>query len=85
MHFVQISLSFFGNGAVMRRSRDEVKALLSADHYVVVITPRPACLIDFIKDQSRWFTAFFQLHQSEKKLFFITFILCNLSVIFPLY
>ena len=63
MYFVQMSLSFFGNGAVMRRLQNEIKALLSAGHCVVVITPRPACLIDFIKDRSRWYTAFFQLHQ----------------------
>ena len=38
MQFVQMCLSFFGNGAVMRRSRDEAKALLNAGHSVIVIT-----------------------------------------------
>ena len=35
---VQLSLSFFGRGAVMRRSRDEVIALLKAGYEVTVIT-----------------------------------------------
>ncbi|KKL68202.1 hypothetical protein LCGC14_2127370 [marine sediment metagenome] len=35
---VQLSLSFFGRGAVMARSRDEVKALLKAGYSVTVIT-----------------------------------------------
>ena len=52
---------------------------------VRVITPRPACLIDFIEDQSRWNTAFFQLHQNEKKLVFITLFLSILSSIFPIF
>lgn len=36
-----------------------------------VFTSRPACLTDFVKDQSRWFTAFFQLHHNENKLIHI--------------
>ena len=52
---------------------------------VKVFTPRPAYLIDFIKDQSRWFTAFFQIHQNEEKLIFITFFLSTLSIIFPIF
>ncbi len=35
---VLICLSFFGPGAVMRRAREEVKALLNAGHHVTVIT-----------------------------------------------
>ncbi len=35
---VQLSLSFFGQGAVMGRSRDEVRALLKAGYDVTVIT-----------------------------------------------
>ncbi len=35
---VQLSLSFFGRGAVMGRSRDEVRALLKAGYTVTVIT-----------------------------------------------
>lgn len=35
---VEICLSFFGRGAVMRRARDEVKALLKAGNEVIVIT-----------------------------------------------
>ena len=35
---VQICLSFFGRGAVMRRARQEVKALLQTGYKVVVIT-----------------------------------------------
>jgi len=46
-----------------------------------VITPRPGCLNDFKKDQSRWFTAFFQIHQDEKRMIFITFILSCLLLI----
>lgn len=49
-----------------------------------VFTPRPACLIDFIKDYSRWFTAFFQLHQNEKKIIYITLSISCLSILFPI-
>lgn len=35
---VEICLSFFGRGAVMRRARNEVKALLKAGKDVTVIT-----------------------------------------------
>ena len=52
---------------------------------VKVITPRPASLFEFIKDQSRWSTAFFKLHQNEKKLIFVTLVLSLLSFIFPLF
>lgn len=52
---------------------------------VKVITPRPACLFEFIKDQSRWSTAFFKLHQHEEKLIFITLFLSILSFIFPIF
>lgn len=38
MLFVQITQSFFSDGAVMRRSRQETKALLKAGHRVIVIT-----------------------------------------------
>jgi len=35
---IQICMSFFGQGAVMRRARGEVKALLNAGYHVTVIT-----------------------------------------------
>lgn len=35
---IEICLSFFGLGAVMRRARQEVQALLNSDHEVTVIT-----------------------------------------------
>lgn len=38
MLFVQITQSFFSHGAVMRRARQETKALLNAGHQVIVIT-----------------------------------------------
>lgn len=48
-----------------------------------VFTPRPACLIDFIRDNSRWFTAFFQIHQNGRKIIFLTIISSILSITFP--
>ncbi len=48
-----------------------------------VFTPRPACLIDFIRDYSRWFTAFFQIHQNGRKIIFLTIISSILSITFP--
>lgn len=48
-----------------------------------VFTPRPNCLIDFIKDYTRWFTAFFQLHQNDKKIIYSTLISSILKIFFP--
>ena len=49
-----------------------------------VITPRPGCLRDFIKDQLRWFTAFFKLHENEKKIIIFTFIQSTISILIPI-
>ena len=38
MVIIQITQSFFGHGAIMRRAREETRALLNAGHQVIVIT-----------------------------------------------
>ncbi len=45
-----------------------------------VITPRPSNLKDFKVDQYRWFTAFFQIHQEDKRIIFTTLIISFLSL-----
>ncbi len=64
-------------GVVLRRNKKIIGFVRNSR----VITPRPGCLKDFKKDQSRWFTAFFQIHQDEKRMIFITFILSCLLLI----
>lgn len=49
-----------------------------------IITPRPGCLRDFIKDQLRWFTAFFKLYENEKKIIIFTFIQSTISILIPI-
>ena len=49
-----------------------------------VITPRPNNLRDFVKDQKRWFNAFFQLYKDNNKKIFITFIISFLSCLNPI-
>ncbi len=68
-------------GLVLKKNRINIGYVEN----VKVITPRPASLFEFIKDQSRWSTAFFQLHQSEEKLIFITLFLSTLSLIFSIF
>ncbi len=45
-----------------------------------VITPRPGNLKDFKDDQYRWFTAFFQIHQEDKRIIITTLIISFLSL-----
>ena len=49
-----------------------------------VITPRPNNLRDFIKDQTRWFNAFFQLYNDNKKKIISTLIISFLSCLNPI-
>jgi len=49
-----------------------------------VLMPRPNNLRDFLKDQTRWLTAFYNIHQKDKTLIASTFILNILFCICPL-
>lgn len=59
MLIVQITLSFFSHGAVMRRARQEIKALLNAGHQVIVIT------------DLRWKSAVHEMKDYKDKLLII--------------
>ncbi|MFW9987571.1 MAG: glycosyltransferase [Candidatus Odinarchaeota archaeon] len=48
-----------------------------------VITPRPSNIKDFMRDQNRWFRAFFQLHDDDRRLILITLFISFLSCLFP--
>ncbi len=49
----------------------------------IVNTPRPNNIKDFVKDQSRWFTAFFQIHERDKKIIRSSFIMSILFFLLP--
>ena len=49
----------------------------------IVNTPRPNNIKDFVKDQSRWFTAFFQIHEGEKKIIVHSLIMSILFFLIP--
>ncbi len=49
-----------------------------------VITPRPGSFRDFIIDQSRWFNAFFKIHEKDKHIITSTLFISILSIIFPI-
>ncbi len=49
----------------------------------IVTTPRPNNIKDFVKDQSRWFTAFFQIHEGEKKIIVHSFVMSILFFLIP--
>lgn len=48
-----------------------------------VLVPRPNNLKDFVKDQKRWLTAFFSIHQKNRFLILSTLILNILYCLFP--
>ncbi len=48
-----------------------------------VLMPRPNNLRDFSKDYNRWLTAYYSIHQKEKSVFIINFILSFTYCIFP--
>ncbi|MEE9379178.1 MAG: glycosyltransferase family 4 protein [Candidatus Lokiarchaeia archaeon] len=56
---VQITLSYFSHGAVMRRSRQETRALLNAGHRVIIIT------------DLRWKSAYSEMEEFKDKLLII--------------
>ncbi len=49
-----------------------------------VFTPRPGNIRDFMRDQSRWFTAFFKIHENKKIIIISTLIISILSILFPI-
>ena len=59
MLFVHITQSYFSHGAVMRRARQESKALLDAGHRVVIIT------------DLRWSSHLYELNDYKDKLYII--------------
>jgi len=50
-----------------------------------LITPRPNNIKDFSKDHSRWFDAFFQIHQADIRFVIRTLILNTLYSLVPLF
>ena len=64
-------------GIVLHRNK-KIIGFVKNSH---VITPRPASLKDFRKDQLRWFRAFFQIHHDNKRILFSTFFLSCLMLI----
>jgi len=56
---VEITLSYFSHGAVMRRARQETKALLNAGHRVIVIT------------DLKWKSAYPEIKEFRDKLYVI--------------
>ena len=49
-----------------------------------VFTPRPGNIRDFMRDQSRWFTAFFKINENKKFIIISTLIISILSILFPI-